>query len=56
MGVVNQFMAKTNWIGMKHILCYLKNIVDFGMCFKKNIKGAITGKVHSNENVNHTQG
>jgi len=49
-------MAKTNWIGMKHILYYLKNIVHFGMCFKKNIKDVIMGKVHSNEDVNRTQG
>jgi hypothetical protein len=56
MGVVNQFTDKINWIGMKHILCYLKNVVDFGLCFKENIKDVIMGKVHSNEDVNCTQG
>jgi hypothetical protein len=29
--------------------------MDFGLCFKKNIKDAIMGKVHSNEDVDYSQ-
>jgi hypothetical protein len=30
--------------------------MDFGMCFKKNIKDAIIGNVHFDEDVNYNQG
>jgi len=34
-------------------LCYLKCTLDFGLCFRKHIKD-VMGKVHSNEDVNHS--
>jgi hypothetical protein len=27
--------------------------MDFGLCFKRNIKNVIMGKMHFDENVNH---
>jgi hypothetical protein len=30
--------------------------VDFGLCFKKNIKDAIMGKVHFDKDVDYSQG
>jgi hypothetical protein len=45
---------QSHWITMKQIFRYLKNIVDFGLCFKRNIKDAIMGKVHFDEDVNHS--
>jgi hypothetical protein len=30
--------------------------LDFILCFRKNIKNIIMGKVHSNEDVNWSQG
>jgi len=39
--VVNQFMVnhgQSHWIVMKWIFHYLKGIMDFGLCFKKNIR------------------
>ncbi len=55
--VVSQFMVnhgQTHWIAMKMDLCYLKGTMDFGLCFRKNIKDVVMGKVHSNEDVNHS--
>ncbi len=37
---------------MKRIFYYLKGIVDFGRCFRKNIKDAIMRKVHFDKDVN----
>jgi len=56
MGVVNQFMInleQSHWIATKKNFHYFKGTMDFGMCFKKNIKDVIMGKVHSDKNVNH---
>jgi hypothetical protein len=58
-GVVNHFMAnpgQSHWIVMKWIFHYLKGIVDLGLCYKRNIKDVIMGKVHFDENVHHSQG
>jgi hypothetical protein len=47
MGVVNHFMANfglSHWTIMKQIFHYLKGIVDFCLCFKRNIKDVIMGK------------
>lgn len=30
--------------------------MHFGLCFKRNIKDAIMGKVHFDEDVNHSWG
>jgi hypothetical protein len=41
---------------MKHTFHYLKNTMDFGLCFKIYIKVDIMCKVHSNEVVDHSRG
>jgi hypothetical protein len=59
MGVVNQFMAslgQSHWIVVKRIFHHLKSTMDFGMCLKKNMKDVIMGKVHSNKDVDCSQG
>ncbi len=42
MGVVSQFITncgQSHQIAMKWIFHYLKGIMDFGLCFRKNIEG-----------------
>jgi hypothetical protein len=41
---------------MKHIFHYLKNTMDFGLCFRRNIKDDIMCKVHSNKDVDRSRG
>ncbi len=58
-GVVGQFIVNfrhSHWIFVKWIFCYLKSIMDFGLCFRINIKDAITCKVHFANDVNHNRG
>jgi hypothetical protein len=55
-GVVNQLIVnfkQSHWIVVKCIFHYLKNVMDFGLCLRRNIKDAIIGKVHVDNNVNH---
>jgi hypothetical protein len=47
--VANQFMVnhgQSHWIVMKWIFHYLKGIMDFGLCFKKNIRMLLWAKYH----------
>ncbi len=59
MVVVSQFIANfrhSHWILVKQIFRHLKSVMDFGLCFRKNIKDVIIGKVHFDNDVNHNQG
>jgi hypothetical protein len=59
MGVVSQFMVnlrQPHLIALIWIFHYLKSIMDFSLCFRKNFKDLIMGKVHYDEVVNHSQG
>jgi len=41
---------------MTQFFCYLKGTMNFGFCFRKNIKDVILGQVHFDGNVSHIQG
>jgi hypothetical protein len=45
---------QSHWITMKRIFQYLKNTMDSCLCFKRNIKDVIMGKMHFDEYVNYS--
>jgi len=40
---------------MTQIFYYLKGTMDFGFCFRENIKNVILGQLHFDGNVSHNQ-
>jgi hypothetical protein len=59
MRVVSQFVVSHEnfyLITMKRILHFLKGAMDFGLCFKKNIKDVVMDQTHFDGNINHGQG
>jgi hypothetical protein len=49
-------LGQSHCITVKHIFCYLKGIMDFGLCFKRCIKDVILAKVHFDKDLNHSWG
>ncbi len=50
--IITPYTPKQNGVGEKINWTLVE--MDFGLCFKRNIKNVIMGKVHFDKDVNHS--